>query len=149
MIRHLTILLALGAAACTPGEDVAFDNGFGMGDGTVEARLSGDMPFTGTFDDDSRSGWHHDYEGWVDMGVESFGDYGWAMLLVSGDEDGDLDVIGCSGEEDGDAEFDEPAEEADVDFEDIEIDGEPATAVRIRATFADGSQASAVGHIFR
>ncbi|MCO4746370.1 MAG: hypothetical protein KC912_16355 [Proteobacteria bacterium] len=146
MTTRLAILFALTTVACGGEADLFTPM---QGDSTVQARISGDLPHTGAFDDDSRNSWFSSFEdGWVDLGVDAYGDYGWAMLMVSGD-DGDYEVIGCSGKEDGDAEFDEPAEDAEVEFEEVEVDGEEALEIRVTATFENGSTASAVGHVLR
>lgn len=155
MTRLLPILLIGLTTGCDTGnwETEPFMGGYYEGEGSItDGRIAADqMPHVGTFEDTSRQGWFYKYDNWVDLSLDSYGDYGWAMLIVSGEgtEDGYHDVIGCTGDEDGYAEYDEPAEESEVTFSDIMIDGEYFTQVRITATFADGSTADAMGQIAR
>ena len=126
-------LLAIAMVACNTGgwdsDPLMFDSFANGGEGTISGRIvSEDMPHVGTFEDNTRQGWFYNYDGWVDLSMDSYGDYGWAMLMVSGDpESGDIDVIGCTGPDDGYAEFDEPAEDSEVEFHETDVHGEPAT----------------------
>ena len=153
-LRTSLILGALFTVGC--GEFPVWDMGAiapggEWGEGTMEARLTGDLPHVGEFDAESRSGWSYTYDNWMDLGVETMTPNGWVMLMVSGEttEDGYKDVIGCSGESDGYAEFDEPAVESEVTFGDVLVRGGEGTSVSVWARFADGSEATADGVIFR
>ena len=154
MVRWFSMVGVVLATGCgSPSGVTGLDMGmYGYGDsmGTVEARIQAtDMPHVGTFGDDSRHGWYYEYEDWVDLGVDAYGDYGWAMLLVSGDlEAGWVDVVGCSGEDDGYADFDEPAVDSELDVSPrTDEDGEDVVDFTVFATFADGSTASSQGTI--
>jgi hypothetical protein len=153
MLRWSSLFALFLASGCTSpnlfeGPNMDFYGDSSMG--TVEARVQAtDMPHVGTFGDDSRHGWYSEYGDWMDFGVDAYGDYGWAMLLVSGDkESGWVDVIGCSGEEDGYADFDEPAVDSELELSPrTDEDGEEVIDFTVFATFADGSTASSAGTI--
>lgn len=151
MSRWLSLSALLLSTACNPTAEPVWDGFYGYeGEGSVQARMrTEDMPHVGSFADDSRQGWYYEYGDWVDLGMEAYGDYGWAMLLVSGDsESGYIDVIGCTGKDDGYAEFDEPAIESEMEKTPRTTeDGEEVIDLAITATFADGSRAFAQGTI--
>ncbi|TNE86528.1 MAG: hypothetical protein EP330_22580 [Deltaproteobacteria bacterium] len=152
MTRLLPLFALALATACNPSDPWVEDGVYGYeGEGTVQARIqSSGMPHVGDFTDDSRNGWYYDYDGWMDVGMDAYGQYGWAMLLVSGsaEDGGYVDVIGCTGKDDGYAEFDEPAVESEVEKTPRTTEeGEEVFDLTIHAVFADGSEAFATGTI--
>lgn len=147
-LASLAFVLAFtGCNAEGPG----FDSYFG-GEDNMSARMTGEMPEVGTFDDDSKHGYLHTDGQYLDLQVHAVGDYGWAMLMVFAelDEDGEViegtdEVIGCSGPEENQADFDEPASDSDMDIEKIEVDGEEMYEITINATFDDQGTVLATG----
>ncbi|MCO4745106.1 MAG: hypothetical protein KC912_09975 [Proteobacteria bacterium] len=123
------------------------------GENNVQGRMAGAMPEVGDFDDQTKYGSMYAGGGWMDINMHAVGDYGWAMVMVSGelDENGELtdggyyDVIGCSGPEEGYAEFDEPATDSEVVIDRVEVDGEEMFEIEVTATFADFGTVVATG----
>lgn len=112
--------------------------------GDISARMVGDMPEVSAFDDNTKTGSFYAYDNYVSLDMHVLGEFGWAMLMVSGELDGDrlmnAEVIGCSGPEEYNAVFDDTATDSDVLLERTEVDGEDVFEITIDATF-EGSDA--------
>lgn len=142
MFRNLAALAVLSlAAACTPGDTFDFDGDvWQQRDSNIQGRMQGDLPEVGSFDKDVSYGYINDMDGWVDVELNTVGEFGWAMVYagVMIDENGEATVdyaVGCTGPDEGFAEYDEPATEAEVEVELVEIDGEEMISVTIEAEF--------------
>lgn len=128
-------------------DDNWFSDGSYMQNEAVQGRMAGDMPNVGTFEEDDARGTSWSTNDWADLQLNADGDYGWAMVGLSGAIDpgtGQIDtddawVIGCSGPESGNAVFDEPASLADVHVEIVDIDGEEWQQIEITAEFEEAT----------
>ncbi len=151
----MTRLFALAALtttllACSPGDrffdDVAWEDGAGWNfeeNSNVTGRMVGEMPEVGAFENNDGYGSAYISPDWMDVQLHTKGDYGWAMVGISamvdtasGEiiEDGSS-VIGCSGPEEGWADFDEPATNAEITVDIIEIDGVEFQEIEVVAEF--------------
>ncbi len=133
--------------------DTSFDGAPYMQEGNVTGRLAGDMPQVGTFDEPNGYGFYFKDAGFFQFELNAEGDYGWAMVAVYGmvDEDGEVildetSVIGCTGPDTWVADFDEPATDAEIVLETVEIDGITVDRITIDAEW-DNGLATAVAEI--
>ncbi|MCB9673215.1 MAG: hypothetical protein H6734_27375 [Alphaproteobacteria bacterium] len=162
---HVTRLFAAATAVvalvgCTTAEtferDVRVDPDMGwdepyMQQSNLSGRIVGDMPEVGAFSDDGGYGYAYQDAYYFQMDLHVKGDYGWAMVGVYAmiDDNGEVvmedgNVIGCTGPGEYEANFDEPAEQADVQIETFELDGVEMQRVTVDATWRGGATASAV-----
>jgi hypothetical protein len=158
-------LFALAAAtstllACAPLDGFDMDDGwwdadYAMQNTAIQGRMAGDMPHVGTFEEAGATGTNWSSGDWVDLQLNANGDYGWAMVGLSGAVDpvtGEIDtndawVIGCSGPDSGIADFDEPASASNVQIDIIDVDGVEMQRVEVLADFEGGNTVLAIAEV--
>ncbi len=148
MSRLFTLFaLVLFASACKQSDEEQQQNlaPSYMGEAEIQGRIAAqDMPVVGSFDAKDAEGYIYRGGGWVDAELMVEGPEGFTMVIVSYQEgvDGEVEdpmVIGCTGPDENDLEFDEPAEEAQVTVEEVEIDGQLVERIHVEGLFSEGT----------
>ncbi len=110
----------------------------------IQGRIAAvNMPAVGSFEAKDAAGYLYRTADWVDLTLQVEGPEGFTMVIVSYQDgaDGAIEdpmVVGCTGPDASNLEMDEPAEEAQVTVEEVEIDGQLVERIHVEGLFDDG-----------